>query len=432
LADAILGILPKNAITGGTLNYKGKPLSEKRQMTLCGKEISLIPQSVTALDPLMKTGKQVQTAVKGKNKQAVQETVFQKVGLPKETGHLYPFELSGGMSRRVLVSTAMAASSSLIIADEPTPGLDPEALQETIKHMTKLVTEDKGMMFITHDIDVAVQLADRIAVFYEGETVDMVHKDDFSGKGERLNHPYTKALWNALPQNDFVSPSGSESAFTRVVQERKNSKKAGEAELEPLNVKGISYHYPNAPWLFKNLHLSIEPGEIVGVFGYSGSGKSTMAEIIGGYRLPMEGEILIGEQPVLSRVHPVQMVWQHPEKAINPRWRIEKVLQEAGNWDVELIDTLGIKQEWLKRWPSELSGGELQRFSLARALASKNIRYLIADERTAMLDAVTQAQIWSSVLRLTRERKTGVLAISHDHHLLQKISNPIINFTEIR
>src|SRR5699024_3225264 len=130
LADAILGILPKNAITGGTLNYKGKPLSEKRQMTLCGKEISLIPQSVTALDPLMKTGKQVQTVVKGKNKQAVQETVFQKVGLPKETGHLYPFELSGGMSRRVLVSTAMAASSSLIIADEPTPGRSEEHTSE--------------------------------------------------------------------------------------------------------------------------------------------------------------------------------------------------------------------------------------------------------------------------------------------------------------
>ena len=430
LADAILGILPENAITGGTLNYKGTSLSEKRQTALRGKEISLIPQSVTALDPLMKTGKQVETAVAGKDKKAVQEAIFQKVGLPERTDNLYPFELSGGMSRRVLVSTAMVGSSNLIIADEPTPGLDPEALQETMKHMKQLVTEDKGMMFITHDIEVAIQLADRIAVFYKGETVDMVHAADFSGKGERLNHPYTKALWNALPQNGFAPPVLSESDFTQVTQERQITKKTENAE-EPLNVKGISYHYSNSPWLFKKLQLSIEPGEIVGIFGYSGSGKSTMAEIIGGYRAPIEGEVLIGGQPISSMVNPVQVVWQHPEKAINPRWRMEKILQETGNWDIGMMEIIGIKQEWLKRWPSELSGGELQRFSLARALASENIRYLIADEMTTMLDAVTQAKIWHAVLKLAKERDIGVLAISHDHHLLQKISDRIINFSEI-
>lgn len=426
LADAILGILPKNAIIAGSLKYKGRPLSKQRQIALRGKEIALIPQSVISLDPLMKTGKQVQTVIKGRDKEQIQETVFRKVGLPPGTSELYPFELSGGMSRRILVSTAMAGTSSLIIADEPTPGLDPIALQETIKHMKQLVTKDKGMMFITHDIDVAIKLADKIAVFYEGETVDIVQAEDFSGDGERLTHPYTQALWKALPQNQFAISSRAEVNFPSVTSPPAPVKRA------PLHVQGISYHYPNAPWLFQNLQLTIEPGEIVGLFGYSGSGKSTMAEIIGGYRTPLEGQVLLGHQPVSSAVHPVQMVWQHPEKTINPRWRMKKVLQEAGNRDPDLLETLGIKQEWLKRWPSELSGGELQRFSLARALASENIHYLIADEMTTMLDAVTQAQIWHAVIAIAKERQIGVLAISHDHHLLQKISDRMISFTELR
>nr|WP_239544297.1 ATP-binding cassette domain-containing protein [Virgibacillus halotolerans] len=199
-----------------------------------------------------------------------------------------------------------------------------------------------------------------------------------------------------------------------------------------LEAKGISYHYPNNPWLFKNLNLSIKPGEIVGVFGYSGSGKSTMAQIIAGYRMPVEGKIIIDDKVISPRGrHPVQMVWQHPEKAINPRWRMKQTLQETGPLDGDLLSTLGIKTEWLDRWPSELSGGELQRFCLARALMG-DIKYLVADEMTTMLDAVTQAQIWHSLIKLAKQRNIGVLAISHDHQLLQRVCDRIIDFTEIR
>lgn len=198
-----------------------------------------------------------------------------------------------------------------------------------------------------------------------------------------------------------------------------------------LEVKGIGYHYPDNPWLFKNLDLSISAGEIVGVFGYSGSGKSTMAQIIGGYRAPIRGKVIVDEQIISSSgIHPVQMVWQHPEKTINPRWRMKQILQEVGHLDTGLLSTLGIKDAWLDRWPSELSGGELQRFCLARALAG-DIKYLIADEMTTMLDAVTQAQIWHAVLNWTKERNIGVLAISHDHHLLLRIADRIVNFAEI-
>lgn len=434
LADAILGILPDNAITSGTLNYKGTPLTKKRQQTLRGKELSLIPQSVNALDPLMKTGQQVQTMIKGKKKTriATQQSVFKNVGLSKQTSQLYPFELSGGMSRRVLVSTAMVSQANLIIADEPTPGLDPQAMQDTLKHMKDLVIEDKGMMFITHDIALALQLADKIAVFNAGETVDHPHVTDFSGYGERLSHPYTKALWKALPQNEFQPVMDKQIDVNGDKKNDTDAVKKGITQTNALEVNGISYHYPDSPWLFKQVDLLIRPGEIVGLFGYSGSGKSTMAEIMAGYKAPLEGRIVIGDQPVTTgNGHPVQLVLQHPEQAINPRWRMRQVEEEVGGFSPALKQALGINEEWLSRWPSELSGGELQRFNLARALSSQHIKYLIADEMSTMLDAITQANIWKTVQTLAKERQIGVLAISHDYALLERVSDRIINFSEL-
>ncbi|KRG13789.1 peptide ABC transporter ATP-binding protein [Lederbergia galactosidilytica] len=219
LANAILGILPENAETDGeilfegeALTFEGEALTPKRQEELRGKEIALIPQSTNALDPLMKAGKQVQTMIKGKNKKKIQEGIFHKVGLASEAGERYPFELSGGMARRVLVTTAIASQAKLIIADEPTPGLDEHSRNETIQYIKQLANEGKGVMFITHDIMAALAIADRIAVFYAGQTVEIANTEDFYGKGEQLRHPYTKALWNSLPQNEFKPLPGSQPA----------------------------------------------------------------------------------------------------------------------------------------------------------------------------------------------------------------------------
>ncbi|WP_017549525.1 ABC transporter ATP-binding protein [Salinicoccus carnicancri] len=428
LANAILGILPENARTSGTLNYKGEALTEKRQEVLRGKEISLIPQSVNALDPLMKAKKQVRSMVRGRHKKAVQRDVFQKVGLSESVGENYPFQLSGGMARRVLAATSMISSAKLVVADEPTPGLDPAVLQETVKQLRRLADEGKGMMFITHDIEIALQVADKIAVFYEGETIEIASAEDFSGEGERLVHPYTKALWNALPGNGFkssVHPEGMRHLNYKCMHD-------AASERYPLDVEKISYHYPGQPPVFEGLSMQIMPGEIVGIYGNSGSGKSTMAQIIAGYRDPSEGMVQIGRKRILQKgIHPVQMIWQHPEKAVNPRWRIRKALLEAGPLNPELLDIFGIRQEWLKRWPGELSGGELQRFCLVRALTG-DIDYLIADEMTTMLDAVTQAQIWHSLIKLSKERGIGVAAISHDYQLLEKVCDRIIHFTDLQ
>ena len=222
LADSILGILPNNAETKGTILFNGAPLTTKRQEQLRGKEISLIPQSVKALDPLMKTGKQVQSVVRDKkNKKTIQEEAFLKLNLPPNTGDKYPFELSGGMARRVLIATAMLSGAKLIIADEPTPGLDEQAWEETLINIKQLSETNGGIMFITHDIHAALKIADKIAVFYAGETIEIANKEDFSGLGEHLRHPYTKALWRALPENDFIALKGnqpeSEEVFTGCV-----------------------------------------------------------------------------------------------------------------------------------------------------------------------------------------------------------------------
>lgn len=218
LADSILGILPENAETKGSVYFENEPLTAKKQSQLRGKEISLIPQSVKALDPLMKTGKQVQSLIRNKkDKKKIQEDAFLKLDLPKDTCNRYPFELSGGMARRVLIATAMVSDAKLIIADEPTPGLDKKTWNETLTHIKQLGKANSGMMFITHDIHAALKIADRIAVFYAGETVEIANKEDFYGNGENLKHPYTKALWHALPENDFKPLDGNQPEFNEAI-----------------------------------------------------------------------------------------------------------------------------------------------------------------------------------------------------------------------
>src|SRR5690606_25714524 len=211
LAHAILGILPSNARTSGTIKYEGEILTPNRQKALRGKEIAIVPQSVSFLDPLMRVGKQVRTSVKG-NKDAteVQRKVFECYHLRKEVETMYPFQLSGGMARRVLLSTAMVSGAKVIIADEPTPGLDPVVMKEALQNIREFADNGSAVMFITHDIESALQIADKIAVFYAGTTVEIAPVENFLDKGEALRHPYTKALWRALPQNEFIPIPGSQ------------------------------------------------------------------------------------------------------------------------------------------------------------------------------------------------------------------------------
>jgi peptide/nickel transport system ATP-binding protein len=213
LAHALLGILPENAALSGSLQFQGEALTPERARALRGKAIALIPQSVGYLDPLMSVGQQVQRVAQlsGQSKTAASSLVdktFARYDLPSTTRDRYPFQLSGGMARRVLISTAVVTQAQLLIADEPTLGLHPEVVAETLMHLRELAREGRGVILITHDIEAALQIADRVAVFYAGTTVEIAAASDFTTGN--LRHPYTQALWRSLPQNEFVPVPGNQ------------------------------------------------------------------------------------------------------------------------------------------------------------------------------------------------------------------------------
>lgn len=194
-----------------------------------------------------------------------------------------------------------------------------------------------------------------------------------------------------------------------------------------LEGKDLSFRYGKGDYVLKDTTISIESGERVGIVAKSGYGKSTLAKIIAGYLKPTKGVVLLdGEQISDKRFYPIQLIYQHPEKAVNPKWKMKDVLEESGAIDNKLIKAIGIEKEWLNRYPRELSGGELQRFCVVRALRD-DTKFLIADEITTMLDAITQAQIWQVILEYVSNRDIGMIIVSHNINLAEKICTRIIN-----
>ena len=199
-----------------------------------------------------------------------------------------------------------------------------------------------------------------------------------------------------------------------------------------IEAKNISFRYgDNQPWILQDVSLKMEEGERVGLVGPSGYGKSTLVKIMSGYLKPTKGEVLLDGKILPTKgISPVQLIYQHPEKAINPRWKMKKVLQESGMFREEVMEALGIEKDWLERYPRELSGGELQRFCVARSLFS-GTHFLFADEMSTMLDVITQAQIWNLMLKEVEDRKLGLLMVTHNAELAKKICTRTINLAEI-
>lgn len=199
-----------------------------------------------------------------------------------------------------------------------------------------------------------------------------------------------------------------------------------------LKASKINFKYNEDRYVLKDIDFYVNSGEVVGLVAPSGFGKTTLAKILAGYITPESGEVVIeGCRREKNGYNPVQLIFQHPEKSVNPKWKMKKIINESFTPSKELIEAMGIKEGWMNRWPSELSGGELQRFCVIRALSPKT-KFLIADEMTTMLDAITQAQIWNVVLDYARKNDIGVVVISHEKALVHKICDRVVNLEEFK
>lgn len=190
-----------------------------------------------------------------------------------------------------------------------------------------------------------------------------------------------------------------------------------------LEARNITFGYVRTERpLYQDFSLAVKPAERVCLQAPSGFGKTTLCRLLAGYEKPWSGTILCDGEPLPRKgVCPVQLIGQHPELALDPRLRMERTLAQAGDVPADLIDAAGIEPAWLRRYPHELSGGELQRFCIVRALAVRP-RYLIADEISTMLDAVTQAQIWELLVNVTQAQKMGMVFVSHSPALTARLA----------
>lgn len=194
-----------------------------------------------------------------------------------------------------------------------------------------------------------------------------------------------------------------------------------------LEAKNISFRYgKETKQILEGFSLSVESHERAGIAAPSGFGKTTFCKILAGYEKPDSGEILLDGQPLdaYGTYCPVQMIWQHPEQVVNPRLRMREVLKEGDEIEDYIIEGLGIEEDWMNRFPGEISGGEMQRFCIARALG-KRTRFLLADEISTMLDLITQSQIWSFLVEEVERREIGLLAVSHSMPLLESVCTRI-------
>lgn len=195
-----------------------------------------------------------------------------------------------------------------------------------------------------------------------------------------------------------------------------------------LEVRNLSFRYENkGRQILEQFSLQADSNERVGIAAPSGFGKTTLCKLLAGYEQPESGEILLDGELLQSYKGycPVQMIWQHPEQAVNPRLRMRSVFEEGDQVDPKLMEKLGIEPDWLNRFPTELSGGELQRFCIARALG-KRTRFLLADEISTMLDLITQSQIWHFLIEETQRRGIGMIVVSHDAELVENVCTRVV------
>ncbi len=472
IADTIMGLFAANAQVTGRVWFDGDAMDERSLTPLRGNRIAFVPQSVESLDPLQRVGRQIERLAQGMTKQearARRRELFARYRLDEETARCYPFELSGGMARRVLLIGALMNRPRVIVADEPTPGLDMELAVRAMDDFRAFANDGGGVLLITHDIELALRVADRIAVFQNGTVVEETAVTSFASP-DLLQHSFSRKLWHALPEHGMeidderrerqesprnaVASADSEGAKGTHLMARWRCRRAircvplAPSPLAPsLQAKGICFSYGRQQVLH-DFNLTVKPGERVALRAPSGTGKTTLCRILAGYLQPASGTVLADGAPLpRSGASPVQLVAQHPERMMDPAIPIRRSLAEAttepedaqalASWEEkgggieggstvpQLLESLGVQREWLERFPVELSGGELQRCCIARALMA-HPRYLICDEISTMLDAATQAYLWRFLIDHAQANGIGMVLVTHSDALLDRIATRIV------
>ena len=447
-ARAIMGLLPEPHVhyEKGQILFKGEDLtkaSPNRLRQVRGGEISMIFQEpMTALNPVMRIGNQIDEVIRFHVKKSKQErqqlalSLLEDVQLPDPPRILkaYPHELSGGQRQRAMIAMALALEPKILIADEPTTALDVTTQAQILVLIKELQAKhNTGVLFITHDFGVVADIADRVAVMQHGKIVEIGSADSVLN---RPVHPYTQALTKAVPS---LIPRSMKPVEDNPI----------------LEVKSIVKTYRSGGGWFgmgspeKEVHacdhvtVSLNEGETLGIVGESGSGKSTLARCIVRLLNTDSGEIVYrgqdlckldraGMRPYRSRV---QMVFQDPYASLNPRATVGRIVTEgpiilgesksvAESRAREMLRLVGMDDRAYERYPHEFSGGQRQRIGLARAL-TLSPEILVADEPVSALDVSIQAQVLDLLAEIRERLQLSMVFITHDLRVAAQVCDRI-------
>jgi peptide/nickel transport system ATP-binding protein len=439
--------------------------SDSKMQELRGNRIAMIFQEpMTSLNPVMTCGKQVMEALlqhKNISKDIARQTVvnwFEKVKLPDPAGmfNRYPHQLSGGQKQRVMIALAMCCNPDLLICDEPTTALDVTVQKTILELIRELKTEENiGVIFITHDLAVVSEIADRVAIMYKGELIEENSRREIFFHPQ---HPYTKALLACRPA---LHPKGERlPVVADFLDSKKETPGITEKKIIPIendiivDVKDLSVRFPVKTNMFgkttewfdavKNVSFQVKKGETLGVVGESGCGKTTLGRTLLRLVDPSSGKILIKGQDAaaLSKSgakqlrREVQLVFQDPYSSLNPRLTIGDAIEEPmhvfglhhskerKNKVQSLMAQVGLSSAYHRRYPHEFSGGQRQRIVIARALALSP-ELLVCDESVSALDVSVQAQVLNLLNDLKNDLGLTMIFISHDLSVVRYMSDRI-------
>ena len=451
-AMSSVALLGANAKVTGSIRYNGQQMvgaSRDLLQQVRGNEISFIFQEpMTSLNPLHTIEKQLRESIElhqdprqsltGAEIEARIIALLERVGLPDPASRLgaYPHQLSGGQRQRVMIAMALANGPELLIADEPTTALDVTIQAQILDLLMLLKQQDgMGMLFITHDLGIVRQIADRVCVMQDGKIVETgPTKDIFKAP----QHPYTQKLLNAhsvgAPQP--FDPSAS------VIAQATNAKiwfpiQRGVLKRTVGHVKAVN-----------DVSLTLRAGETIGIVGESGSGKSTLAMAI--MRLiSFEGKIAFDGRDIgalktrdlRALRKDMQIVFQDPYGSLSPRMTCAQIIAEglgvhgtpSGRSQEDLVEEIlqevGLDPEMQHRYPHEFSGGQRQRIAIARAMVMRP-KLVVLDEPTSALDMTVQVQIVDLLRNLQKAHGLAYLFISHDLRVVRAMSHTVIVMKE--